>query len=71
MRYDFIERVLEGERLDGGGASKVRVRVANVLPYTALKIFAFQDRHENKDSYDLVFCLLHFAADDAICTQES
>jgi hypothetical protein len=60
VRYDFIERVLEGERLDGGGASKVRVRVANVLPYTVLKIFAFQDRHENKDSYDLVFCLLHF-----------
>ena len=22
--------------------------------------FAFQDRHENKDAYDLVFCLLHF-----------
>jgi hypothetical protein len=31
-----------------------------VLPYTVLKILAFQDRHENKDSYDLVFCLLHF-----------
>jgi len=60
VRYDFIERVLEGERLDGGGASKVTVRVANLLPYTVLKILAFQDRHENKDSYDLVFCLLHF-----------
>jgi hypothetical protein len=34
--------------------------VANVLPYTVLKILAFQDRHENKDAYDLVFCLLHF-----------
>ena len=31
-----------------------------MLPYTVLMIFAFQDRHENKDSYDLVFCLLHF-----------
>ena len=31
-----------------------------MLPYTVLKILAFQDRHENKDSYDLVFCLLHF-----------
>jgi hypothetical protein len=60
VRYDFIECELEGERLDGGGASKVRVRVANVLPYTVLKAFAFQDRHENKDSYDLIFCLLHF-----------
>jgi hypothetical protein len=60
VRYDFIERVIEGERLDGGGTSKVAVRVANLLPYTVLKILAFQDRHENKDSYDLVFCLLHF-----------
>jgi hypothetical protein len=58
--YDFVERVLEGERLDGGGQSKVTVRVANVLPYTVLKILAFQDRHENKDAYDLVFCLFHF-----------
>ena len=35
------------------------MRVANVLPFTALKIFAFQDRHENKDAYDLVFTLLN------------
>ena len=60
--YDYVERVLEGERLDGGGRSKVTVRVANVLAYTVLKVLAFQDRHENKDSYDLVFCLLHFDA---------
>jgi hypothetical protein len=59
VRDDFIERWLEGERLDGGGWSRVCVRVANVLPYTVLKIFAFQDRHENKDAYDLVFTLLH------------
>jgi hypothetical protein len=60
VRYDFIERVIESDRLDGGGASKVTVRVANLLPYTVLKILAFQDRHENKDAYDLVFCLLNF-----------
>jgi len=59
VRDDFIERDIEGERLDGGGQSPVTVRVANVLPYTVLKIFAFQDRHENKDAYDLVFTLLN------------
>jgi len=58
-RDDFIEREIEGKRLDGGGQSKVTVRVANLLPYTVLKILAFQDRHENKDAYDLVFTLLH------------
>lgn len=57
---DFIEQVIEGERLDGGGQSRVAVRVANVLPYTVLKILAFQDRHENKDAYDLVFTLLNY-----------
>ena len=36
------------------------MRVANLLPYVVLKIFAFQDRHENKDAYDLVFCILNF-----------
>jgi hypothetical protein len=60
VRDDFIEREIEGERLDDGGMSKVTVRVANLLPYVVLKILAFQDRHENKDAYDLVFCLLHF-----------
>jgi hypothetical protein len=60
VRGDFIERELEAERLDDGGHSRVAVRIANVLPYTVLKIFAFQDRHENKDAYDLVFTLLNY-----------
>jgi hypothetical protein len=59
VRHDFVERDVQGERLDGGGFSRVTVRVANLLPYTVLKIFAFQDRHENKDAYDLIFTLLH------------
>lgn len=59
-RDDFIEHEIEGERLDGGGRSRVRVRVAGVLPYTVMKVLAFQDRHENKDAYDLVFTLLNY-----------
>ena len=59
VREDFIELEIEAERLDGGGLSRVTVRVANVLPYTVLKIFAFQDRHENKDAYDLGFTLFN------------
>jgi hypothetical protein len=57
---DYVEREIEAERLDDGGRSKVVVRVANILSYTVLKILAFQDRHENKDSYDLTYCLLNF-----------
>lgn len=59
-RDDFIECEISGERLDGAGESKVFLRVTNLLPYTVLKIFAFQDRHENKDAYDLVFTILNF-----------
>lgn len=54
---DHIEVDIEAERVDAGGRSKVRVRVANLLPYVVLKINAFQDRHESKDAYDLIFCL--------------
>jgi hypothetical protein len=57
---DYAECEIEAERLDDGGRSRVVVRVANILSYTVLKILAFQDRHENKDSYDLIYCLLNF-----------
>lgn len=57
---DYTECEIEADRLDNGGRSRVTVRVANILSYTVLKILAFQDRHENKDSYDLVYCLLNF-----------
>lgn len=56
--HDYRVIEIEGERLDGGGMSRVQLRVAGILPYSVLKILAFQDRHENKDAYDLVFCLL-------------
>ncbi len=57
---DFTEHSVEAERLDGGGLSTVAVRVCGLVSYVVLKILAFQDRHENKDAYDLIFCLLNF-----------
>ncbi len=57
---DFLSIEVEAERLGGGGRSKVTVQVANLLPYIVLKINAFQDRHENKDTYDLIFCLRNY-----------
>ena len=56
---DYVERTIEAERFDGG-VSRVVVRVANILSYTVLKVLAFQDRHANKDSYDLIYCLMNF-----------
>jgi hypothetical protein len=57
---DYLECAVEADRVSDGGRSRVKVRVAALLPYTVLKILAFQDRHENKDAYDLVYCLLNF-----------
>lgn len=64
---DYTEVEVEADRLDGGGRSKVEIRVAGILSYTVLKTLVFQDRHENKDAYDLVYCLLNFGdgPDDA------
>jgi hypothetical protein len=56
---DFIECEISGDRLDGGGFSRVTVQVASLLSYVVLKTFAFQERHENKDAYDLIFTLLN------------
>ncbi len=54
---DCVEVPVTAERLDGGGLSTVRLRVAGVLIFTVLKLLAFQQRHHNKDSYDLVYTL--------------
>ncbi|MCA0329541.1 MAG: hypothetical protein LCI03_06495 [Actinobacteria bacterium] len=64
---DFTEVEIEAERLDEGGHSRIVVRVAGILSYTVLKTLVFQDRHENKDAYDLVYCLLNYGEgpDDA------
>lgn len=58
---DFVVRKIRVERLGGGGISEVEVRIANILPFVALKVMAFQDRHKNKDAYDIVFTLQNMA----------
>ncbi|GBE26087.1 hypothetical protein BMS3Bbin02_02380 [bacterium BMS3Bbin02] len=47
-------------RLDDGGESTVTMQVAGILRFVALKILAFQDRHQNRDAYDLVYSMLYF-----------
>jgi len=57
---DYTIHQVTGERLDEGGQSTVELQVIGVLPFTVLKIFAFQDQHENKDAYDLIYTLLNY-----------
>ena len=55
--YDTVE--LTAELLDEGGVATETVRYANVVSFTCLKAFAFDQRNERKDAHDLVYVLEH------------
>jgi len=58
---DFVTVPLPGEVLDQGGRREdVTVRVANILPFVALKSLALAEREKDKDAYDLVWTLSAF-----------
>ncbi len=57
---DYFECEIEAERLDDGGMSRVCLRVAGILSYIVLKTLAFQDRHHEKDAYDLIYTLMNY-----------
>jgi hypothetical protein len=48
---------VQGELLDGNGIATERIRHANLVSFTVLKAFAFDQRNERKDAHDLVYCL--------------
>lgn len=50
---------LTAELLDGRGLATETVRYANIVSFTCLKAFAFDQRNEPKDAHDLVYCLEH------------
>ena len=54
---DFIEVDLRAELLDGGGVAIETVRVVGLAAFLVLKARAYGDRGEQKDAYDLIFCL--------------
>jgi hypothetical protein len=47
------------ELLGGKGKVTETVRYADIVAFTCLKAFAFDDRGESKDAHDLVYCLEH------------
>jgi len=57
---DYIEIELTRELLDERGVATETVRVANIVPFIALKALAYDDRLEEKDAYDIVYCLTHY-----------
>jgi hypothetical protein len=57
---DHVEVELTVELLEERGVVRETIRVANVVPFIVLKALAFDDRGEEKDAYDLVYCLMFY-----------
>jgi len=50
---------LQVELLAGAGVATEQVRHANLVSFTCLKAFAFDQRFERKDAHDLLYCIEH------------
>jgi hypothetical protein len=57
---DYVEIPLTAELLDDRGVVTETIRIANIVPFVVLKALAFEDRLEEKDAYDLVYCLRYY-----------
>lgn len=50
---------IQAELLDANGIATERVKHANLVSFTCLKSFAFDQRFERKDAHDLIYCIEH------------
>lgn len=50
---------IRAELLDGNGVATENIRYADIVSFTCLKAFAFDERFERKDAHDLVYCIRH------------
>ena len=49
--------VVQAELLDGNGIATEQVNHADLVSFTCLKAFAFDQRFERKDAHDLIYCI--------------
>lgn len=56
---DHLEVQIQAELLGNRGVATETIRIANRVPFLVLKALAYEDRHERKDAYDLVWALVH------------
>jgi hypothetical protein len=58
MVFDLHDvREVQAELLGGNGVATEKIRFANLVSFTCLKAFAFEQRNERKDAHDLIYCL--------------
>ena len=53
------ETEVRAELLGGAGIAVESVKHASIVSFTCLKVLAFDQRFEQKDAYDLVYCIEH------------
>lgn len=58
MVFDLHKKIdVTAELLNGDGKTTETIAYADIVSFTCLKAFAFDQRGERKDAHDLVFCL--------------
>jgi hypothetical protein len=58
MVFDLYEvKEVRAELLDANGIASEKVKHANLVSFTCLKLLAFDHRHERKDAHDLIYCI--------------
>jgi len=55
----FDEKKVRVELLNEKGIAEVTIKHANIVSFTCLKAFAYEDRQEPKDAHDLVYTISH------------
>jgi hypothetical protein len=50
---------IQAELLGGNGMATEKIRHANLVSFTCLKSFAFDQRFERKDAHDMIYCIEH------------
>ena len=50
---------IQAELLGGNGVATEKIKHANLVSFTCLKVFAFDQRFERKDAHDLIYCIEH------------
>lgn len=64
MVFDLHQVVeIQAELLGDNGVVTERIKHANLVSFTCLKAFAFDQRNERKDAHDLIYCI-EYAPDD-------
>ena len=53
---------ITAELLGGNGVATEAIRHANIISFTCLKAFSFDDRFERRDAHDLLYCIEHTPA---------